>query len=152
MLHVVLVKSSFIMQTGELNVFFWKQQPLWTTVLQIVQFVSLVVGLVFTLTSLGLFASLNNEFREDALRFDEDKYCILFVTDDKENLEKFSEKQNCLAVVWGQASVAILILVLMILLILHMLFLRFAICISTEMYTLIFHSVNITVIAICLIM
>ena len=136
-------RTKFIMQTGaELNVFFWKQQPLWTTVLQILQFVSLVVGLVFTLTSLGLFASLNNEFREDAIRPYEDKYCILFITE--VDVEVFSEKQNCLAVVWGQASVAILILVLMILLISHMLFLRFTICISTEMYTLIFHLINIT--------
>ena len=105
-----------------MSLLFWKEQPLKTTVLQIILLVLLLVAGVFTLTSLNVFASKNNEFREDALLFDDDYYCFLFCSTDRKQL--YSNKQNCTAVIAVQAVIAVLIAVLLIFLIIQMLLLR----------------------------
>ena len=105
-----------------MSLLFWKEQPLTTTVLQIILFVLLLVAGVFTVASLNVFASKNNEFREDAILVNDDYYCFLFCSTDRKQL--YSNKQNCIAVITVQAVISILIGVLLTFLVIQILLLR----------------------------
>ena len=82
-----------------------------TIILLIVKFLILLVALTFALASLGVFADKNNDIKkltENTPLFD--RYCILFVNDQK----GFSSNSICKFVIGGQATVSFLILVALV--------------------------------------